>query len=122
MILVIVIIVLLIVFISLIAMPMVKLHNNYKKLVTILFPFIIILSKALLTNIIIAPINFEKEKNERSESIKAKLIDIRSAELAFKEKYKQFTDDFNVLIPFIKTDSFVIVQKTDTLIEFYNKT
>ena len=49
------------------------------------------------------------------------MIDIRSAELAFKEKHNQFTDDFNVLIPFIQMDSFVIVQKTDTLIEYFNE-
>ena len=67
------------------------------------------------------PIQFEKEKNYRYAFIKEKLIDIRSAELAFKEKHKQFTDDFDKLIPFIKTDSFVLVQKTDTLIEYYNK-
>ena len=100
---------------------MVSFHENYKKLIKIVFPLIILSFGIGLISIILNPIKKEKEKNYRYEFIKSKMIDIRSAELAFKEKHNQFTDDFNILIPFIKMDSFVIVQKTDTLIEYFNE-
>ena len=87
----------------------------------ITLPIIIILLAGWLTIIILEPIQFEKEKNYRYTFIKEKLIDIRSAQLAYKEKNGQFTNDFDELINFVKKDSFVLVQKTDTLIEYYNK-
>jgi|OM-RGC.v1.014204929 hypothetical protein len=98
----------------------VSFYDNYKKIIKIIFPLIILFFGIGLISIILTPIKKEKEKNYRYEFIKEKMIDIRSAELAFKEKHNQFTDDFNLLIPFIKMDSFVIVQKTDTLIEYFN--
>lgn len=99
----------------------VSFHDNYEKLIKIIFPIIIVGFSIGLITIILNPIRKEKEKNYRYKFIKSKMIDIRSAELAFKEKNNQFTDDFNVLIPFIKMDSFVIIQKTDTLIEYFNE-
>ena len=77
----------------------VSFHDNYKKLIKIIFPIIILSFGIGLISIILNPIKKEKEKNYRYEFIKSKMIDIRSAELAFKEKHNQFTDDFNVLIP-----------------------
>ena len=99
---------------------LVLLYENYNKVIKIIFPLIIFALTVWLTKIILDPIQFEKEKNYRYSFIKQKLVDIRSAELAFKEKNNQFTDDFQQLINFIKKDSFVLVQKTDTLIEYYN--
>ena len=100
---------------------LISLYDHHGKRIKVILPVSIIILAGWLTKIILDPIQFEKEKNYRYSFIKEKLIDIRSAELAFKEKHKQFTDDFDKLIPFIKTDSFVLVQKTDTLIEYYNK-
>jgi len=100
---------------------LVSFYEQYKKPVKITLPIIIILLAGWLTNIILEPIKFEKEKNYRYTFIKEKLIDIRSAQLAYKEKNGQFTNDFDELIEFVKIDSFVLVQKTDTLIEYYNK-
>ena len=105
---------------AILAVPSVKLHNNYKKTLQIILPLIIISMGIFLTKIILDPIQFEKQKNYRYNFIKQKLIDIRSAELAFKEKNGFFTNEFEKLIPFVKLDSFVIVEKTDTLIEYFN--
>ena len=99
----------------------INLYDANSQIMRLVLPITIILLTGWLTIIIIKPIQFEKEKNLRYEVIKAKLIDIRSAELAFKQKHNKFTDDFNKLIPFVKLDSFIIVQKTDTLIEYYNE-
>ena len=94
--------------------------DNNRKYLRIILPMIIVSLSVWLTKIILDPINFEKEKNYRYAFIKDKLIDIRSAQLAYKEKNGQFTHNFEELIAFVKTDSFVLVQKTDTLIEYYN--
>ena len=120
MIIIIIITILLIALLAMSATPSVKLHNNYQKPIQIILPLIIVGLVLFLTKIIMDPIKFEKEKNYRYTFIKQKLIDIRSAELAFKEKNGFFTNDFEKLIPFVKLDSFVIVEKTDTLIEYFN--
>ena len=94
--------------------------DKNRKYIKIILPMIILVLSAWLTKIILDPINFEKERDYRYTFIKAKLIDIRSAQLAYKEKNGQFTHNFDELIMCVKRDSFIIVQKKDTLIEYYN--
>ena len=94
--------------------------DKNRKYFKIILPFAILLLAGWLTKIILDPINFEKETTYRYTFIKQKLIDIRSAQLAYKEKNAQFTHNFDELIAFVKTDSFILVQKTDTLVEYYN--
>ena len=104
-----------------ILLSLISFYDNYKKPAQIILPFIVLCLGLFLTKIILDTIKFEKETNYKYGFLKEKLIDIRSTQLAFKEKNGRFTDDFNELITFVKTDSFVLVQKTDTLIEYYNK-
>ena len=104
-----------------IILHIISLYESYKRPTQIILPIVILLLTGWLTKIITEPIQFEKEKNYRYNFIKEKLIDIRSAQLAFKEKNGQFTNNFDDLITFVKLDSFVLIQKTDTLIEYYNK-
>ena len=106
---------------NILIIKLISFYEQYKRPMQITLPIIIILLAGWLTIIILEPIQFEKEKNYRYTFIKEKLIDIRSAQLAYKEKNGQFTNDFDELINFVKIDSFVLVQKTDTLIEYYNK-
>lgn len=106
---------------NILIIKLISFYEQYKRPMQITLPIIIILLAGWLTIIILEPIQFEKEKNYRYTFIKEKLIDIRSAQLAYKEKNGQFTNDFDELINFVKKDSFVLVQKTDTLIEYYNK-
>ena len=94
--------------------------DRNRKYMKIILPMIILVLSAWLTKIILDPINFEKERDYRYTFIKEKLIDIRSAQLAYKEKNGQFTHNFDELIMCVKRDSFIIVQKKDTLIEYYN--
>mgnify|MGYP001420940330 CR=1 FL=1 len=94
--------------------------DKNRKYFQIILPLIILLLAGWLTKIILDPINFEKETTFRYALIKKKLINIRSAQLAYKEQNGQFTHHFDELITFVKTDSFVLVQKTDTLVEYYN--
>jgi len=75
----------------------------------------------LLVDSILNPIRFNKEKDRREEAIKERLIDIRTAQVAFKSKYGRYTGSFDTLINFVKTDSFPLIYKegaiTDEMIE-----
>ena len=113
---------LLVIFIVFITMDLpLKSSNNYKKLTKIASPLMILGFLFLLTKIIITPINFENDRNYRYEFVQEKLINIRSAQLAYRENNGQFTDDFDELIRFVKVDSFVLVQKKDTLETYINE-
>ena len=101
-------------------LKLITFFDKNQKSVKITFSLLILILSTLLIKIILDPIKFENETNYRYDFIKEKLIDIRSAQLAYKEKTGQFTNDFDELIMFVKTDSFVLVQKTDTLVEYYN--
>ena len=76
--------------------------DSNKKSIKVILPIIILSLSIWLIKIILEPINFEKEKNYRYTFIKEKLIDIRSAQLAYKEKNGQFTHDFEELIMLVK--------------------
>ena len=56
-------------------------------------------------------IRFDKEKTQRELAIKNRLIDIRTAQIAYKEKYGRHTANFDTLISFIQQDSLPIVLK-----------
>ena len=94
--------------------------DKYNRILRITMPIIIMMLAIWLTQIILAPIQFAKETEYRYNFIKERLIDIRSAQLAYKDINGQFTNDFNDLITCIKKDSFILVQKTDSLVDFYN--
>jgi hypothetical protein len=89
--------------------------------VRILLIAAIVLLGYLLVNSILNPIRFNKEKDRREEAIKERLIDIRTAQVAFKSKYGRYTGSFDTLINFVKTDSFPLIYKegaiTDEMIE-----
>jgi hypothetical protein len=95
-------------------------YYDYKKYIQIILPTTVLLLGIWLTNIILQPIKFEKEREYRYDFIKEKLIDIRSAQLAYKERTGRFTNSFEELVQFVKLDSFILVQKTDTLETYYN--
>ncbi len=66
-------------------------------------------------------IRFEQEKERRDDAIIERLKDIRTAQVAFKEKYNRYTASFDTLIDFVKNDSTPIVRKegmlTDSMLE-----
>lgn len=64
----------------------------------------------LLWESIQKPIRFNKEKNRIESATIQRLKDIRTAQLAFRSEFGQFTGDFDSLIIFLKTDSFSVVQ------------
>ena len=86
----------------------------------ILLLAIIVLGYLLLASVA-EPIQYQKEKEKRYEATIKRLIDIRTAEVAYKSVHKKYTGSFDTLINFIKKDSLRIVKAIgnvpDTLTE-----
>jgi len=78
----------------------------------ILIAGIVVLSY-LLYESILTPIRFEKEKKIRYNETIQRLKDIRTAEVAFKDRYGRYCGNFDSLINFIKKDSFKIEKLID---------
>ena len=65
---------------------------------------------------IMGSINFGKEREAREKEIIARLIDIRTAQIAFRDRNMgQYTDNFDELIAFVKNDSIPFVKKVGEL-------
>jgi hypothetical protein len=85
----------------------------------------IIVLAYLLWESINKPIRFNKEKDRREDATIQRLKDIRTAELAYRSEYGQFTGDFDTLIHFLKSDSFSVVKAIgsvpDSMIELLGR-
>lgn len=93
--------------------------------VRILLIVAIIVLGYLLFDSIMNPIRFNTERDIREDAIKERLIDIRTAQVAYKSKYSRYTGNFDTLINFVKTDSFPLIYKegsvTDEMIEDWGR-
>ena len=92
--------------------------NNYLGMKT-LIKLLLLISIALLSYFCIMsiriPIEFTKTKEAREVRVIQNLIDIRSAELEFKDQKGGFTDNFDELIEFLKTAKFKSILKEGAL-------
>lgn len=68
----------------------------------------------LIYNSITGPIEFKKVKIERYGKVIAKLKDIKNSQEAYKTVNGKYAKDFNSLIKFIDTGSYVITQQRDS--------
>ena len=86
----------------------------------VLVALILILSYFLYTSVE-KPLQFEKEREKRYESTVKRLVDIRKAELAYKEVNGRFTGSWDTLVNFVKIGKMPLVRKigmlTDSMIE-----
>ena len=82
---------------------------NRKRLQLLLWPVIIILAWVVYRS----PISlkeFQEETNFRKSAVIQDLKDIRTAQIAFKDKYRVYAGDFNSLLSFVKNDSLAVVK------------
>ncbi|HNT92064.1 MAG TPA: hypothetical protein PLK17_02870 [Bacteroidales bacterium] len=86
-----------------------------KTALNIVFAIIIVVLAYILVESIMKPIRFNKEKDIREAAIKERLIDIRTAQEAFKSVKGRYTGSFDTLITFLKTDSLPLVFKRGSL-------
>ena len=65
---------------------------------------------------IMGPINFEAEKDVRDKAVQARLLDIRKAQVEFRNLNGQkYTDNFDSLIAFVKTQKLPFIYKEGEL-------
>jgi len=57
------------------------------------------------------PLRFNAEQKRRYEATIQRLKDIRTAQVAFRSENKRYTNNFDTLIEFLKTDSFRVVMQ-----------
>ena len=82
---------------------------NRKAVQLLLWPVIIILAWLVYRS----PISlkeFQEETNYRKSAVIQDLKDIRTAQIAFKDKYRVYAGDFNSLLSFVKNDSLAVVK------------
>ncbi|HUI32120.1 MAG: hypothetical protein PHO84_03005 [Dysgonamonadaceae bacterium] len=63
------------------------------------------------------PIDFQKQSEIRNEAVKQRLIDIRTAQVAFREAKGEYTASFDSLINFVKNGEVAMLQKYGDLTE-----
>lgn len=68
-----------------------------------------------------APITFNKNREERFSSVIEKLKDIRDAQVAYRTVNGEFAKDFESLISFIDTGVYTITQQKDSSFMRYNR-
>jgi hypothetical protein len=61
------------------------------------------------------PVRFNREYEVRKQKVIEKLVNIRSAQVAYKSVYNQFTGSFDTLINFLKTDSLPMIKMEGSL-------
>jgi hypothetical protein len=86
-----------------------------KTALNIVFTIIIVVLVYFLIQSIMKPIRFNREKDARETAIKEKLIDIRTAQEAFKSVKGYYTGSFDTLTTFLMTDSLPLVFKRGSL-------
>ena len=70
---------------------------------------------------VMAPITFNKNREERFSVVIEKLKDIRDAQVAYRTVNGQFANDFESLINFIDTGVYTITQQKDSSFMRYNR-
>ena len=70
---------------------------------------------------VMAPITFNKNREERFSTVIEKLKDIRDAQVAYRTVNGEFAKDFESLINFIDTGVYTITQQKDSSFMRYNR-
>lgn len=75
----------------------------------VVFTILIVVFGYLIVQSILKPIHFNTELDKREGATITKLKDIRTLQVAYKDRYGKYTGSFDTLLTFAKTDSFEIV-------------
>ena len=87
-----------------------------KKVLNVLLALCVVGLAYICVGSIMGTINFEKVRKAREKEIIARLIDIRSAQVEFRNQNGgQYTDSFDDLIGFVKNGSLPFVKKVGEL-------
>ncbi len=86
-----------------------------KTVVKILLGISIVVLGYFCYSSIMTPIKFEQAKNTREKAVIARLIDIRKAEVEYKNQNGKYTASFDTLISFVKDGKMKMLKKEGTL-------
>ena len=81
-----------------------------RRIISILFVIIIIVLGYLIVESIMEPIRFNQDVEIRESATIERLVNIREAQKAYKDIYKQYTGSLDTLISFLDTSSFQVVK------------
>lgn len=116
--------VIILVVVVLVGIPTIFFVNKNPKLRTplqIVFAILIVVLGYLLIVNINKPIKFEKEMKMRSAATIEKLMDVRTVQASFKDKYGKYTGSFDTLIYFVETDSLGIESEEEVVPGSWNQ-
>lgn len=88
-----------------------------RRVIQVLFVFIIIILGYLIVESIMEPIRFNQEVERREQATINRLVDIREAQKAYKDIYRRYTSSFDTLIAFLDTGTFSVVRAIGTVPE-----
>jgi hypothetical protein len=81
-----------------------------RRVIQVLFVLVIIVLGYLIIESIMEPIRFNQEVEVREQATIDKLIDIREAQVAYKDIYKKYAGSFDTLIAFVDTGNFTLIR------------
>ncbi len=86
--------------------------NKWLKITLIAIMTLLVLALSwILFRQIMTPLEYQKELEVRQAAVIERIVDIRSAEQAFKQKYQHYTGSWDSLITFTLSDSLVFERK-----------
>ena len=94
---------------------------NANTLIKIVLGLAIIGLTYWLVEIVMEPIRFQKEKAQRYEAVKEKLLKIKDAQVEFKNVNSYFASSFEELAAFIDTGFYPIIERRDSTYEEYDE-
>ncbi len=92
-----------------------------KTIIQIVLWIVCIVLGYLIFRSVNAPIEFNKVRQDRFSAVIAKLKDIRNSQEAYKTVNRKYAKDFNSLIKFVDTGSYVITQQRDSSFMRFDK-
>ena len=93
-----------------------KKNNNMKTVLNIGLAAIALLLVYICYESVQGPVRFENEKNIRDKAVQARLLDIRKAQAEYSNTHdRQYTDNFDSLIYFVKNQKLPLVFKKGVL-------
>ena len=93
-----------------------KKNNNMKTVLNIVLAAIAVFLLYICYESVMGPVRFEEEKNIRDKAVQARLLDIRKAQAEYSNTHdRQYTDNFDSLIYFVKNQKLPLVFKKGVL-------
>ena len=85
-------------------------NKTVKLIVQLTLVVVILILVYFVYESIMKPVRFNKEKDYREEIVKERLIDIRNAEIQYRNIYDVYTGSFDTLIDFVMNEELPLIK------------